>query len=308
MTSTEWLLLLSLAGLWGGSFLFAKVAVSGLPPLTAGLGRVGLGAVALLAAVAVTGRALPRSWPVWRAFVVMGVLNNLIPICLILWSQTRITSGLASILNASTPLFTVVLAHVLTRDERATRHRLGGVLAGVVLMIGPDALAGLGLDVLAQLAVLGAAASYALAGLFGRRFRDPSPLVTATGQGTAASVLLLPVALVVDRPWTLTAPPLAVWGAVAGLALPATVVASVFYFRILATAGATNLLLVTFLIPVSALWLGAAFLDEPLVLRQLAGTGLIGAGLAAIDGRPLGWVARALPVFTPARSPGAPRG
>jgi drug/metabolite transporter (DMT)-like permease len=234
------------------------------------------------------GLRMPTTPRIWLAFLAMGALNNLIPFSLIVWGQTRIPSGLASILNATTPLWTVVVAHLLTRDERLTWSRLGGVLlglAGVVVMIGPAALLGLSLDVLAELAVLGAALSYAFAGVFGRRFRDLPPLVTATGQVTATTVMALPIALALDRPWTGAAPGAVTWAALAGLALLSTALAYVIYFRILAASGATNLLLVTFLIPVSALVLGTTVLGERLEPRQLAGMALIGAGLAAIDGR-----------------------
>ncbi len=288
MGSVEWLLLVGLSVLWGGSFFFNKLALTDLRPFTLVLGRVGLAAVALNVLVLARGLRMPTTPRIWLAFLAMGALNNLIPFSLIVWGQTRIPSGLASILNATTPLWTVVVAHLLTRDERLTWSRLGGVLlglAGVVVMIGPAALLGLSLDVLAELAVLGAALSYAFAGVFGRRFRDLPPLVTATGQVTATTVMALPIALALDRPWTGAAPGAVTWAALAGLALLSTALAYVIYFRILAASGATNLLLVTFLIPVSALVLGTTVLGERLEPRQLAGMALIGAGLAAIDGR-----------------------
>jgi drug/metabolite transporter (DMT)-like permease len=289
MGPIEWALLAMLSVLWGGSFFFAKVALGGLPPFTVVFGRVALGALVLQVVVRAAGLRMPRSVGLWAAFFTMGLLNNVVPFSLIVWGQTRIASGLASILNATTPLFTVVLAHYLTRDEPLTPRRLGAVvagLAGVVVMIGPDVLAGLGSNVLAQACVLGAALSYAFAGIFGRRFRDVPPLVTAAGQVTASSVMLAPMVLLVDRPWTLPVPGVAVFGAVAGLALLCTALAYILYFRILAVAGATNLLLVTFLIPVSALVLGGAVLGERLEPRHFGGMALIALGLAAIDGRP----------------------
>jgi drug/metabolite transporter (DMT)-like permease len=290
MTPFEWLLLLALSVLWGGSFFFGAVALDELPPLTLVLGRIGLAALALNLVVLATGYWMPKDARLWGAFLVMGALNNFIPFSLIFWGQTEITSGLASILNATTPLWTVVLAHFLTQDERLTGNKLAGVmfgLVGVVVMIGPAALGGVGLNVLAQLAVLGAAVSYSLAGIFGRRFKrlGVNPLVTAAGQLTGTAGIIIPVALIADQPWMLPIPTLTTWGAVAGLALLCTAVAYVIYFRLLASAGATNLLLVTFLIPVSALILGVTILDETLEPRQLAGMALIGLGLAAIDGR-----------------------
>ncbi len=290
MGPAEWLLLLVLAMLWGGSFFFAKIALSELHPFTLVLGRVGLAALALNLAAYASGHRMPTASRPWRAFLVMGALNNLLPFSLIFWGQTEIASGLAAILNATTPLFAVVLAHFLTRDERMTVERLSGVLlgvCGVVVMIGPEALAGLSLHVLAQLAVLAAALSYACAGIFGRRFAGTPPLIAAAGQLSGTTLMMLPLALAIDRPWTLPAPTLGTWGALAALALLSTAAAYVIYFRILAAAGATNLLLVTFLIPPSALLLGATFLDERLDQGAFIGMALIALGLAAIDGRPL---------------------
>jgi drug/metabolite transporter (DMT)-like permease len=292
MGHAEWGLLLLLSVLWGGSFFFQKVALAALPPFTVLLCRVGLAAAALGIVVRAAGYRLPRSLHDWAPFAVMAILNNVIPFSLILWGQTRIASGLAAILNACAPLFTAVLAHYLTRDERLTPRRAAGVLlgfSGVVLMLGPDALVGIGGHVLAQLAVLAAGVSYACAGIFGRRFASTPPLVTATGQVIAATVLILPVSLLVDRPWTLAPTGPRTWAAVVGLALVSTALAYVVYFRILATAGATNLLLVTLLMPVIALLLGTLVLGERLAPRHLGGMTLIAAGLAVIDGRVLAW-------------------
>ncbi len=294
MGPVEWLLLVTLSVLWGGSFFFAKVAVTELPPFTVVLARVGIAALALLLIVLACGQRLPRSPRLWGAFLVMGALNNLIPFSLIVWGQTEIASGLASILNATTPLFAVVLAPVLTRGEQLTPGRLLGVLSGlggVAVMIGPGSLARVGGQDLAEFAVLGAALSYALAGIYGRRFYATPPLVTALGQVSASALMMLPLALFIDRPWTLPPPGLATLGALAGIALLSTALAYVIYFRILATAGATNLMLVTFLIPVSALILGTTVLGESLTAGQLAGMALVGLGLAAIDGRLPAWLA-----------------
>lgn len=290
MTSGEWGSLLALSVLWGGSFFFTGVAIRELPSLTIVLLRVGLAALILLAVLRALGMELPNDRRIWAALVGMGLLNNVVPFSLIVWGQSHIASGLASILNATTPLATVLVAHVLTRDERMTPGRLAGVIVGfvgVVVMIGPAALEGFGTNLLAQLACLAAAVSYAFAGVFGRRFKRMGvpPLATAAGQVTASALMLLPIALVVDRPWTLAAPSVAASGAVLSLAALSTALAYVLYFRILATAGATNLLLVTFLIPVSAILLGSLVLGERLDPTHFLGMALIGAGLAAIDGR-----------------------
>ncbi|GJD49298.1 putative amino-acid metabolite efflux pump [Methylobacterium crusticola] len=293
MNPAEWGMLLGLSVLWGGAFVFVGVALREVPPLTLVVLRVALAALVLNLALPAFGLGVPRDRRSWAAFASMGLLNNVVPFCLIVWGQTHIAAGLAAILNATTPLWGVVVAHVLTEDERLTGNRLAGVLAGlagVAVMIGPAALAGLGVDVVAQAAVLAAALSYAFAGVFGRRFRRMglAPAVTATGQVTSAAVLLLPLALLVERPWTLAVPSAPAWGAVLGLAVLSTALAYVVFFRILATAGATNLMLVTFLIPVSAILLGWLALGEQLAPRHILGMALIGAGLVAIDGRLLG--------------------
>ncbi|XBO41772.1 DMT family transporter [Alsobacter sp. KACC 23698] len=290
MTPLEWAMLLALSVLWGGSFFFTGVAVKELPPLTIVVLRVGVAAVLLLVLLRILGIKMPSELRIWVAFAGMGLLNNVLPFCLIVWGQTHIASGLASIMNATTPLFTVVVAHVLTPDETMTGDRLAGVLLGLVgvaVMIGPEALTGGGANVVGQLACLGAALSYAFAGVFGRRFKRMGvpPMATATGQVTASTVMLLPVALLVDRPWSLAAPSASAWLAIGAIAALSTAVAYVLYFRILATAGATNLLLVTFLIPVSAILLGTLVLGERLDPKHVVGMALIGAGLAAIDGR-----------------------
>jgi len=288
MGATEWMLLVTLGVLWGGSYFFGKLALAQLPPFTVAVCRLGLAALVLHIVMRAAGHGLPDSAQAWRRFWVMGLLNNAVPMSLILWGQIRIGSGFAAILNASTPLFTVLLAHVFTQDERMTPNRVGGVLfglAGVAVMIGPDALGGLSGDLAAQLAMLGAAVSYACAGIFGRRFSGIPPLVTAAGQVTASTLTLLPVALFVDRPWLRPLPGAKTWAAVIGLALLCTALAYVIYFRILATSGASNLLLVTLLMPASAILLGTTVLGERLAPRQLAGMALIAAGLAAVDGR-----------------------
>ena len=290
MGAAEWGFLLALSILWGGTYFFAKVAVATLPPLTVVLVRVAIAAVALLVVVKASGLGVPRNAHLWRAFLVMGAINNVIPFGLLFWAQTEIASGLAAILNATTPLFTVLFAHVAAPGERLTLARLAGILCGclgVTLLVGPDALSGLGIGVLAQLACLAAAVSYAVAGLFGRRFRGVPAPVTAFGQVAASTVLTLPLVLVFDRPWALPAPGLHVWGALIGLGLLGTALAYILYFRILAAAGATNLLLVTFLIPVTAILFGVVLLGERLGLPAIAGMALIFAGLACVDGRVL---------------------
>ena len=290
MGAREWAMLLSLSVLWGGSFFFVEVVISELPPLTVVFLRVALAAVALWLFAIVIGLRPPMTIEAWTAFLIMGLLNNVIPFTLIVWGQTHIASGLASILNATTPLFTVIVAGILLADEGITPMKLIGVVigfVGVILMIGPSALGGLGADVLAQVAVLGAAMSYAFAGVFGRRFKAMgiNPVVTAAGQVTASSIVIAPAAIYIDRPFSLNVPAIGTVAAIISLAILSTAVAYILYFRILASAGATNLLLVTFLIPVSAILLGSLVLGESLELIHFLGMALIGFGLSAIDGR-----------------------
>lgn len=286
----EWAMLLALSLLWGGSFFFIGIAVHELPPFSIVALRVGLAAASLLILLRIIGTAMPRDGRTWAAFFGMGLLNNVVPFCLIVWGQTQIASGVASILNATTPLFTVIVAHMLTRDEKLTPQKIAGVIAGfagVVAMIGPSALGSSASSFPGQMAILGAAISYSFAGIFGRRFKAMGvpPLTTATGQICASTIMLAPLALLVDRPWTLAMPGLATWAAIVGIALLSTALAYVLFFRILSSAGATNLALVTFLIPVSAIMLGTLFLGERLEHRHLVGMALIAIGLAAIDGR-----------------------
>jgi drug/metabolite transporter (DMT)-like permease len=269
---------------------FAKVALAELAPLTVVFCRLALAALALNLALIVSGRSLFRAGAPFGSYAAMGILNNLVPFGLIFWGQTQIASGLVSILNATTPLFTLVVAHFITHDERIGGLKLGALvigLGGVAVLMGPDAITN-SHGTAGQIACLGAALSYAFAGVYGRRFgkMGVAPLEAAAGQVTASTMLILPIMLLVDRPWMLTAPPgMTTWAALAALALLSTALAYVLYFRILAAAGATNLLLVTFLIPVTAILLGALILGEQLAPRHFAGMVLIGFALAAIDGR-----------------------
>lgn len=304
MGGREWVMLLALAALWGGSFFFFKVLVAGLPPFTVVLGRVGLAAVALNLWLGLRCDFMPASPRLWTGFIVMGVLNNIIPFSLIVFGETRISSGLASILNATTPMFTVLVAHMLTANEKLEAGKFIGVMvgfAGVAVLVEPGALAGTGGEnAFGEAACLGAAFVYAVAGIYGRRFKDVSPIKVATGQVTGSTIVLIPVVALVDHPWTSPAPDATTWGALIGIALLCTALAYILYFRILAVAGATNLLLVTFLIPASAILLGSIVLGEPLLVRELIGMAVIGVGLAFIDGRPF---AAFLPRSRPARCP-----
>ena len=290
MSATQWILLLTLSLVWGGSYFFVGVAVDDLPPLTIVLCRVGLASIALLIFLACSGQSMPTDRRVWAAFFIMGLLNNAIPFSLIVWGQTHVSAGQASILNATTPIFTVIAAHLFTRDEKMKWRHLAGIalgFAGVVVLMGAAFLDAFTSSLLAQTALLGAAVFYALSAVFGRRFRQlgVAPMQIATGQVTAASLLLLPLVVLIDQPLQLAPPGLPSILAVLGLALISTAFAYVLYFRILASAGATNLSLVTMLVPPTAICLGILFLDEVLARNHLVGLVLIISGLLVIDGR-----------------------
>ena len=288
MGPVEWTMLIVLSFIWGGSFFFNAIALRGFPPLTVVALRVGIGAICLWLIVLAMKHALPRDPAQWLRFLAMGTLNNAIPFTLIVWSQQHIAAGLASILNATTPLFTVIIAHALLHDEKLSAARLAGVaigIAGVAVMVGLDALRDLGVGILAQIAALAASVFYALASVFGRRFSDTPPMITAAGQVTGSSLIMIPLALAVEQPWLRPAVPAEAWSAVIGLAVLCTALAYCVYFFILKRAGATNIMLVTFLVPPSAIVLGILFLGESIATKEIAGMIAIGAGLALIDGR-----------------------
>jgi drug/metabolite transporter (DMT)-like permease len=224
--------------------------------------------------------------------LLLALLNNAIPFVLFGWSQTHIASGLASILNATTPIWGVLVAHFLTHDERMTPRKIAGVLlgfGGVATMIGPALLSNIGSSAVAQLACVVAALCYALAAVWARRFKAMglSPMSVTTGQLSAGALIMLPLALFVDQPWTHAFPPPSAWGAIVALALLCTAFGYVLYFRLIDSSGATNALLVTLLVPPVAILLGALFLRETLAAQDFLGLGLIALGLVAIDGRAL---------------------
>jgi len=297
MTPYEWALLITLSILWGSSFLFVGVAVAEVYPLTLVTVRLIIAALVLYGAIRAMGLRLPDDRLSWRDFVIMGFLNSAVPFCLIAWGQSHIASGLASILISIAPLFAIVLAHFMTDNEPMTPARIAGVLTGftgVVVMVGPSALAGVGGALLPQLALLGAAAAYGLSVVFAKRFslRGVPPLATATGQMTAASAIMLPVAIAVDKPWALALPSSEVLAAVGAVAVLSTALGYIIYYRILSTAGAVNLILVNFLVPVTGVLLGGFVLGERLAPRHFFGMAAIGLGLAFVDGRFIGRLRR----------------
>ncbi|HXB53023.1 MAG TPA: DMT family transporter [Rhizomicrobium sp.] len=287
MNAKSWGLLLLLALLWGSSFFFYKILVAVLPPVTVVLGRVGIAAIAMNLWLLATGRSVPLSHGRWRRFLLLGFLNNVLPFILIAWGETRIESGLASILNATTPIFMVAVAHWGTEDEKLSWAKGASIvlgILGVTVLVGADAFGG-GSSIWGELAVVAASCVYGFGGVYSRRSKDLPPLVAATGQVSGGAVILLPLSLLIDQPWRLPMPDADVWAALLAIALVNTALAYFVYYRMLAGAGVTYISLVTFLIPVIALMLGAIFLDERVTVQALAGMAVITLGLAAIDGR-----------------------
>ncbi len=302
MSATDWAILGALSLLWGGSFFFLEIMLRAWPPFTVVLARVGFGALVLWVYMRATGHSMPRGWAAWRAFAIVAFLGNAVPFVLFAWGQQRIDSGLASILNATTPLWGVIVAHVFTHDERATPAKIVGVALGsigVATMLGSDALAGLGGNAVAQSACLVATLGYALAGVYARQFAvlGIGPVAASTGQLASAAIMLVPFTLA-EAPWRLPAPDANVIGATIGMVVLATAIPYVLYFRLIARAGASNAFLCTFLIPVVAILLGVLILDEQLRSSQLFGMVLITLGLAAIDGRIFAWLRTVAPART----------
>src|SRR6476646_3951151 len=258
MNRSDWLILATLAVIWGGAFFFIGVAVRHVPPLTYVWLRLTIAAAAMWLFLAARGQHLGLPRQAWGSILLLALLNNALPFTLFGWGQTHIASGLASILNATTPIWGVVVAHVLTRDERMSPRKLAGVLlgfGGVALMIGPSLFSSLGGGALAELACVTASLNYALAAVWARRFRR------------------------------LGISPLSAWAAIGALALLCTAFGYVLYFKLIDSAGATNALLVTLLVPPVAILLGGLLLGEQLEAQDFIGLALIALGLAAIDGR-----------------------
>ena len=293
MKRTDWFRLIALSTVWGGSFLFFRILATELPPLKTVLSRVAIGAFAIFLYLRARGVEIRIPRAQWGRLAVLAILNNVVPFSLFAWGESRVSSGTASILNARTPMFVVLITGLVLRTEKLTWPRVLGVLcgiAGVAVLVGPDAL--VGADLLGQAACLGAALCYGFALPWGRRITGLNPPVLAMAQLTAATLILLPLVMLFDRPWSLVNPDVIGWVAIAGLGLLCTGLAYIIFFAVLASAGATNLSLVTLMVPVSALLLGRVVLDEPITSGALGGMALIALGLAAIDGRLLRWISR----------------
>lgn len=285
-----WMLLIILSILWGGSFFFSKIALKEFPIFSIVFLRVFFGGVILFVFALITKKKLPTDAKIWFSFLVMGLLNNVIPFSMIVSAQKYIDSGFASILNAATPFFTIIVAHFLTKDEKLTIRKIIGLimgLSGVVILIGYNTIFSGANELIGAIAVVIAALSYAFAGVWGKRFKayGIDPVITATGQLLCSSIILLPIILIIDRPWNITMPSFPVCFSIFGIALFSTSLAYIIYFKVLSSSGATNVLLVTLLIPVSAIFLGVFILSEEFHNQYVYGILIIGMGLAIIDGR-----------------------
>jgi drug/metabolite transporter (DMT)-like permease len=297
MSARQWALLLLLGVLWGGAFFFNGVAIRELPVLTLVLARVGLAALVLLPVVLWSGMSFPRTFADWTPFIGMSILNNVFPFAVMLVGQQHITSGLTAVLNATTPLWTVILAHVFTRDDRLSVNKLLGVLigiSGVAVLLAPE-VGGAGTPghAFGMACVLLGAVFYGFSALWSRRLRGRPPMLTACCQMICASVMVAPVALLVDQPWLLPMPSLHVIAAVIGLATLSTALGYLVFYRIVTVSGPSNAMLVTLLNPIAAVSAGVIVLGEVLLQRHVVGALVIGSALLVIDGRVIGWLGRA---------------
>ena len=312
----EWVLLGGLALVWGGSFFFNAVAVRELPALTIVCIRLGLAACVLWVFVLIRGTRLIRSVRLWLILAVIGLVNMGLPFLCIAIGQSYIASGLAAILNATTPVFGALVAHFIAVHEKLTMRRLAGVVigfCGVAAMFGLDAQSlASGANLPAQLLVLCAALCYAFGGALSQRCLrgQVEPVTAACGQITCAAVLLTPFALVIDQPFRLAMPGFPVLLALAGIAVLSTALAYIVYFYLIGRVGVTNTLSVTLLVPVSAIAMGVAVLGEIIYLRHIVGLAIISLGLVTLDGRLLHLArrhaARALARMAPGRGTGRP--
>ncbi|ASW08192.1 DMT family transporter [Rhizobium sp. 11515TR] len=292
MSASDWAQLVLLGALWGGSFFFAHIAVAEIPPLALVLYRVSIAALVLHVWLRLRNISFAPAIARSASFLGLALLNNIIPFSLIFSGQTEIGAGLASVLYATTPLWTVLVANLLTSDEKLSASKLAGValgIGGAATMIGPGLFANLGGPTWAKLAVIAAAISYAFAAVFAKRFRDIKPIVVAAGQLTASTIFMIPIVLLLYNPSDIVSANISIWLAIGTLAIVTTAFAFILYFNLIASAGATNASLVTLLVPASAIILSTAFLGERLETYEFLGLALIVSSLVVVDGRFLQW-------------------
>ena len=289
LTAGDWARLLSLALLWGGAYFLTRIALTEVPPLTIVFARVGIAALTLWAAMVVLRVPLPLDARVWGVMAVLGLINNAAPFALIAWGQQFVGTAVAAIVNGVTPLFTLVIAHFVLPGERLTARRVAGLLlglAGVAVLVGPDALAGLGQSTIGTLALLGGALLYGFAIVYARLHSGLHPALLSAGQMTIATLMIAPLAIGLDRPWTLS-PSLPALGAMALLGIASSGLGYLLYFRLIRDVGASNASLVTLMNPIFAALLAALILAEWPGPNAWAGFALIATGLLVVDGRVL---------------------
>ena len=278
----HWAMLGYLTVFWGLAFFLIAVGLRGLPPLTLVVVRLAVGALALYPLMRWQGGQLPVESAWWLRFAVLALLGNLVPFSLIAWAETRITSGQAGLLMALMPISTVLLAHLFVAHEQLTRKRLLGILlgfAGVGILVGADAVRALGGgQLVAQLAVIAATLAYAVNAVYTKRLPQIDTLVVATGSLLVGTLILAPVALVVEQPWHL-APGIDALVAVVVLGVFSTGLATWVYFRVVSDCGPGFLSIINYMIPAVAFVAGVAFLNEPAEWSQFAGLLVICAGI-----------------------------
>lgn len=282
--TTELLLLALLATLWGASYTFIKLGVATIPPVTFIAARTLIAALILLLLLRLRGLSLPRDAVTWKRFATQAALNSVLPFTLIAWAELTIDAGLAAILNSTTPIFTFLLTILITRHEPATLRKLFGVLAGLIgicLIIGVQALHGLGRELLAQFAMLIATVSYAGAAIFGRNFKDLDPMMPAAGSMLCGAAILIPLSLAVDQPWTLS-PSTSSLLALFGLAVFSTALAFCIFFRLVHTLGSVGTTAQAYLRVPIGVGIGALFLGERLTDTAWIGLVCVVAGVAAM--------------------------
>jgi len=288
MPLSQWLQLGLLALMWGSAYAMVAIALRELPPLTVVLGRVGIAALVLALVVWMMRLPWPRGPGGWMPFAVMGILNNVIPFIALAYGQLEIASGLASVIIATTPLWTVLLSRMFPPHEPIGVLRFAGLMlgiAGVGVLFGPEMLAGRPSTLAGMALALVAAISYGFSGLWGMRLRAVPPIMSSASQLICSTVMLTPIVLLLDTPWRLPMPTTGVWLAVVFLAVVSTALSYIVFYRVLAVSGGTNAMLVTLMMPPLSVMLGIVLLGEEFVLRYVLGAVIIGAALLTIDGR-----------------------
>lgn len=283
-TNLELALLLALATLWGASYAFIKIGVGTIPPVTLIAARTLIAGGILLLVIRSRGLSLPKDAATWRRFLFQACLNSVIPFTLIAWAERTVDAGLATILNSTSPIFVFLLTAVITRHEAVTSRKLLGVVAGIAgtcLIIGVQAFDGLGQELWAQLAIVAATVCYAGAAIFGRGFKGLDPIMPAAGSLMCGAAILIPISLVVDRPWTLTPSPESVF-ALLGLSVFSTALAFVIYFRLVQTLGSVGTTAQAYLRVPIGVAIGVVFLGESLTSTAWAGLVCVILGVAAM--------------------------